>query len=451
MSRASGGKEHRSFPVSRRNFLSTTAGAAGVATVGGLARMVHAAGSETIKVALIGCGFRGTGAATQVLSTQGPVKLWAMADVFADRIEKSLKALREGDEATYEREKHSGYAAKIDVPPERRFVGFEAYKQAIDCGVDLVLLTTYPHFRPIHFEYAVEKGKHVFMEKPVAVDAPGIRQLLAAGEKAREKNLKVAVGLQRHHHRIYEETVKRIHDGAIGDIVLMRCYWNSPFGAGPGQCPPGMTEIEHQLRNPYCFCWLSGDHIVEQHVHNLDVCHWVSGKTPVSAQGMGGRQWRNGVRDGDIFDHHAVEFTYADGVKMFSQCRHIPDCWNSVTEYVLGSKGTAAVHAGKIDGVNGKWQFRGASRNPYQVEHDRLIEAILNDKPYNETRHGAMATMMAILGRMATYAGRVISWDDAMKSKIRLAPDRYAFDACSPAMPVNGAYPCAVPGATKVL
>lgn len=452
MNRSRSSGQDRLSRVSRRSFLEKAAGTAvGAVAVSGLARMVHAAGNETIKVALIGCGFRGTGATTQVLSTKGPVKLWAMADVFADRIEKSLKALSEGDEATYEREKHHGFAAKIDVPPERRFVGFDAYKQAIDCGVDMVLLTTYPHFRPIHFEYAVAKGKQVFMEKPVAVDAPGIRQVLAAAEEAQRKNLKVGVGLQRHHHRIYEETVKRIHDGAIGEPVLMRCYWNSPFDKGPGQCPPGMTEMQHQLRDPYCFAWLSGDHIVEQHVHNLDVCHWIKGKTPESAQGLGGRQWRNGRTDGDIFDHHAVEFSYADGSKMFSQCRHIPNCWNSVTEYVLGSKGSAEVHAGKIDGDGGKWRFRGTSANPYQVEHDRLIDAILNDKPHNEARYGAMATMIAILGRMATYSGQVVRWDEAIQSKVRLAPDRYAFDATPPAMPVNGEYPCAIPGVTKVL
>jgi len=440
--------------VSRRDFLRSSSKLAGAAAVAGtldIARSAHAAGDDTLKVALIGCGLRGSGAVTQVLSTKGPVKLWAMADVFEDRIERSLKALAAGEEATYEREKHGGFASRIDVPPERRFVGFDAYKQAIDCGVDLVILATYPHFRPIHLQYAVQQGKHVFMEKPVAVDAPGVRQVLAAGEEAKKKNLKLGVGFQRHHHRLYQETVRRIRDGALGPIRLLRCYWTSYFNAAPGQCPPGMTEMQHQLRNPYCFCWLSGDHIVEQHVHNLDVAYWVHPKTPVSAQGMGGRQWRNGREHGDILDHHAVEHTYDDGSVMYSFCRHIPNTWGSMSEHVLGLKGSADVSGGRIQADSGKWQFRGKVLNPYQVEHDVLVDAIRNDKPHNEVHYSAMATMIAILGRMATYSGQMIKWEDALNSNVRLAPDRYAWDARPPAMPVNGAYPCAVPGVTKVL
>ena len=439
--------------VSRRTFLRQSSGVvAGGALASAISARAYAAGDETIKVALIGCGGRGTGAATQALSTKGPVKVWAMADVFEDKIEASLKALTEGQESRYDRAEHQGFSAKVDVAPERRFVGFDAYKKAIDSGVDLVILTTYPHFRPMQYEYAAQQGKHVFMEKPVASDAAGIRRLLAANEQAKKKNLKVAVGLQRHHNRIYEETMKRLADGAVGDYVLLRCYWDSGWQGGCGLCPEGMTQMQFQLRNQYYFTWLSGDHIVEQHVHNIDVCNWIKGEHPTSAQGQGGRQYRNGREHGEIFDHHFVEFTYADGAKMFSQCRHIPGCWNSVTEHVLGTKGSAELNRGVIESADGKWRFRGEVPNPYQVEHDVLFDAVRNDKPHNEAQYGATSTMTAILGRMATYSGQMVGWDEAINSKLSLAPKAYTWDAEPPAMPdETGAYPCAMPGVTKVL
>lgn len=417
-----------------------------------MARAAHAAGSDTLKVALVGCGGRGTGAASQALSTSGSVKLWAMADLFADKLETSLAALCKGQDANYDRNAHKGFAGKVEVPPERRFVGFDAYKQAIDSGVDVVICTTAPHFRPIHFEYAIQKGKHVFMEKPVAVDAPGIRRVLAAAEMAKQKKLKVGVGLQRHHDALYLETVKRIRDGAIGEIVYQRAYWN---GAGYRMRPPrepGMTEMAYQLRNPYHYTWISGDNIAEQHVHNLDVCNWIKGTHPVTAQGQGGRQLRIGPLFGDIYDHHFVEFTYEDGSQLFSQCRHMTGCWNSVAEYVIGSKGKAEVNAGKIQTGADTWRYRGPKTNPYQVEHDRLFEAIRKDLPFNEAEQGALSTMTAILGRMATYSGKVVTWDDAFKSQLSLAPKTYDFDATPPVLPgPDGIYPCAVPGATKVL
>jgi len=439
--------------ASRRSFLEKSSKLiAGTALGAAMAPRVHAAGDETIKVALIGCGGRGTGAVTQALSTKGPVKLWTMADVFADKLETSLNNLTKGQESRYDRKKHQGFGGKIDVAPERRFVGFDAYKKAIDSGPDLVILTTYPHFRPEHFEYAVKQGKHVFMEKPVAVDAAGIRRLLAANEEAKKKNLKVGVGLQRHHHRVYEETMKRIKDGAVGDVELMRCYWNSGWQGGCGKCPAGMTQMQFQLHNQYYFTWLSGDHIVEQHVHNIDVCHWIKGEHPVEANGMGGRQYRNGCEHGNIYDHHFVEFTYADGSKMYSQCRHIPGCWNSVSEHVLGTKGTAEINRGIIETTDDRWRYRGDNPNPYQVEHDVLFDAVRNNKPHNEAEYGALSTMTGIMGRMATYSGKVIRWDEAINSQVTMAPSRYAWDADPPAMPdENGCYPCAVPGITKVL
>jgi len=437
--------------LSRRTFVRGT-GAVLAASALPFPRHVHAAGDDTLKVALIGCGGRGAGAAAQALSTSGSVKLWAMADLFADKLDTSLSALCTGQDAQYDRAAHKGLAGKIEVPPERRFIGFDAYKRAVDSGVDVVILTTAPHFRPIHFEYAAQQGKHVFMEKPVAVDAAGIRRVLAAAEVAKQKNLKVGVGLQRHHDALYEETVKRIHDGEIGEVVYQRAYWNgSGYRVRPAR-EAGMSEMTYQLRNPYHYTWISGDNIAEQHVHNLDVCNWIKRAQPVTAQGQGGRQVRIGPLFGDIYDHHYVEFTYEDGSQLFSQCRHMTGCWSSVAEFVVGTKGKAEVHAGRIETGADTWRYRGPKTNPYQVEHDRLFEAIRNDRPFNEAEQGAISTMTAIMGRLATYSGKVITWDDALKSELALAPDRYDFDGTPPVLPgPDGIYPCAVPGVTKVL
>lgn len=440
---------------SRRGFLKASSGlvtASALAGTLGVARGAHAAGDETLKIGLIGCGGRGTGAVVQALSTEGPVKLWAMADLFEDKIEGSLATLAKREQGRYDRQSHGSLSERIDVPPERRFVGFDAYRKVIDSGVDVVILTTQPHFRPLQFEYAVEQGKHVFMEKPVATDVPGIRCVLAAAEAAKKKNLKVGVGFQRHHDPRYVETVGRLRDDAIGKIDYLRCYWNSSGARQPFVKEPDMTEMYYQLRSAYYFTWLSGDHIVEQHVHNIDVCNWIMGGHPVSAQGQGGRQVRIGPLVGDIYDHHFVEYTYADGTRMFSQCRHIPGCWNHVAEYTVGTKGQSDVGGGVIETGGDVWKYRGEKKNPYQVEHDVLFNAIRQDRPHNEAEYGATTTMTAIMGRMATYSGQVISWDDAIKSEVSLAPDRYAWDGTPSALPgEDGLYPCAVPGVTKVL
>ncbi|MDZ7617945.1 MAG: Gfo/Idh/MocA family oxidoreductase [Patescibacteria group bacterium] len=441
--------------TSRRQFLRKTGAAAVASTLAGtlsIARSAHAAGDDTLKVALVGCGGRGTGAVVQALSTKGPVKLWAMADLFEDKIEKSLAALEKANPGQYDRQAHGSMTDRLDVAPERRFVGFDAYKQAIDSGVDVVILTTQPHFRPLQFEYAVQQGKHVFMEKPVATDVPGIRQVLAAAKLAKEKNLKVGVGFQRHHDASYVEVINRLRDGAVGPVQFLRCYWNSSGARAPFERTPGMGEMEYQLRSAYYFTWISGDHIVEQHVHNLDVCNWIMGDHPVSAQGQGGRQVRVGPLFGDIFDHHCVEYTYADGTKMISQCRHIPGCWNYVGEYAVGLKGQSDVGGGVIEAGGDRWRFRGEKTNPYQVEHDVLFDAIRNDRPHNEAEYGAMTTMTAIMGRMATYSGQVVQWDEAIRSEVSLSPDRYAWDGTPSVLPgPDGFYPCAVPGVTKVL
>jgi len=443
-------KRAREAETNRRQVTLPAAAAVGAAGTSALAAGAFASGDETIKLALIGCGGRGTGATCQALRTKGPIKLWAMADVFADRLEKSLAGLTKGQEQDYDREAHAGFGQRIDVPPERRFVGFDAYQKAIQSGVDLVILATPPHFRPEHYEFAVRHGKHVFMEKPVAVDAPGIRRLLAANEEAKRKDLKVVVGLHRRHSLVYQETIKRLRDGAIGKMVFLRCYWNrAAIPAVPPQSR--FTLMENQLRNWPCFTWLGGDHCVEAHVHNLDICHWVLGAHPTSAQGLGGRQVHTGGEFGNINDHHAVEYEYQDGTRLFGQARSITGSWYHVSEQVHGTKGAADIGNGRIEGASA-WRYRGPVPNPYQVEHDVLTDAIRTGKPHNEAEYAAIATMTAILGRMASYSGQLVHWDEAINSPLRLAPARYALDADSPILPdANGIYPSAVPGVTRAL
>ena len=442
--------------VSRRGFLKrSTAIATGVAAAGQLSiqRGVHAAGGEELKIALLGCGRRGTGAASQALQTAGPTKLWAMGDAFQDRLDTCLKNLTSG--ANVSQGSAKGLAKKIDLPPERQFVGLDAYEKAINSGADVIVDASPPAFRPHHFAHAVAAGKHVFMEKPLAVDAPGVRKLLAAGKQADEKGLKVGVGLQRHHQQPYIDTIKRIKDGAVGKLMFLRAYWNT---ANPAKTPPdreGLTEMEYQLRDWYFFTWLSGDHICEQHIHNLDVCNWIMDDYPAEANGMGGRQVRTSKDYGQIFDHHAIEFTYPDGTKMFSQSRQIPGCWRAVSEHAHGTKGTCDVskYAIQADGQDAqrlkpprgkKWP------NPYQVEHDELFDAIRNNKPYNESKYGALSTMTAIFGRMATYSGKVVTWEEAINSDLSLWPERLAWDATPPILPNDdGFYPVAMPGVTK--
>lgn len=442
--------------ATRRDFLKTTAATvAGLGLAGALATPVHAAGDEALKVALIGCGARGTGAAVQALNTSGPVKLWALADAFDDRLDSCLKHVqRELDE---NRDRSPNSAQRIDVPKERQFVGLDAYRKAIESGADVVLLAGPPGYRPQHFEHAVKSGKHVFMEKPVATDPAGIRRMLAAAEEAKQKNLKVGVGLQRRHQLPYLEAIERIHNGEIGDLVTLRCYWN---GGPPAKSPfprGDLTELEYQVRNWYFFAWLSGDHICEQHVHNIDVCNWIKQAHPVEAQGMGGRQVRTGKEYGNIFDHHAVEFTYADGTKMFSQCRQIPGCSNQTAESAHGTRGYVnldATHAELF--VDGKrtWRVSGGAagykNNAYQAEHDALFDAIRNNKPYHEADYGAISTMTAILGRMATYSGQTVTWDSALQSTGSMTVDAEKWNAAAPVQPdVDGRYAIAIPGVTK--
>ncbi|MCH7753260.1 MAG: Gfo/Idh/MocA family oxidoreductase [Planctomycetes bacterium] len=442
-------RQETSSPT-RRQFLKSTSVAVAAGSLAGqldVARAAYAGGSDEIRVALVGCGGRGTKAAMQALSTEGPVKLVAMADAFENRLLGSLQLISQK------------LAERVEVPQERQFVGFDAYQQAIDAGVDLVILTTPPGFRPLHFESAIKAGKHVFMEKPVAVDAPGVRTVLATAVEAKKQSLCVGVGLQRHHDPLYRETIQRLQDGAIGDILSIRAYWN---GSGvwvrtraeeEKKAGRSLTELEYQMRNWYYFNWICGDHIVEQHIHNLDVSNWLKGDYPVKAHGVGGREVRKGKDHGQIFDHHTVEFTYADGTQMHSQCRHIPNCWNSVSEHALGTRGTANIDKGRIVSEE-EWRFRGEDLVSLQVEHDDLFAAIRNGTPYNEAENGAKSTMTAILGRMATYSGKLILWKDAIASEIRLADTSslHSFDYQAPVLPdADGNYPVAIPGVTQVV
>ena len=437
--------------LTRRSFLQRSSVATGAALLSTLPveRFAHAAGSDELKLVLVGCGGRGSGAAGQALSTsnQGAVKLVAMADVHEDRLTSSLANLKKQ------------HADAVDVPKERQFLGFDAFKQAISLA-DVVILATPPGFRPMQFEEAVRQGKNVFTEKPVATDAAGVRRFLAAAEEAKKKNLKVGVGLQRHHQAAYLETMQRLHDGAIGDITSMRCYWN---GSRPWQKKRAdlekalgrpMTEMEYQMRNWYYFVWTCGDHITEQHIHNLDVINWLKKGHPVKARGMGGREIdHGGTDDGEIFDHFACQFEYEDGSILSSECRHQPGCWNSVSEFAQGTKGKADISGAKIYGDN-QWRFAKGegTKDPYQQEHDDFFAAIRADKPYSEAEYGAHSTMTSIFGRMAAYSGKELDWDTALNSQIELFPKVLAWDADPGPKPgKDGFYPRAIPGKTAVV
>jgi len=436
------------MPNSRRSFLKkTTALAGGLAISSSLAAGVHNSVDDVIRIGLIGCGGRGTGAATQALSTSQNVRLVAMADAFRDRLDKSHKNI------AGQLEDNELAADRLSVSEEHKFVGFDGYQKVIEL-CDVVIIATPPGFRPIHFEAAVNADKHVFMEKPLAVDGPGVRKVLAAAEVAKKKKLNVVVGLQRHYEKLYTEGwVDMLQNGAIGDITASYVYWNSG-GVWVRPREEGQTEMEYQMRNWYYFNWLCGDHINEQHIHNLDVGNWVKQSYPVTASGYGGRHMRNGKEHGEIFDHHFVEYTYEDGSKMISQCRHWKGCANKVTEAFVGTNGSAPA-PGKIMTKSGYALLDHNARrdpNPYQTEHDVLFEAIAKgDHKFADAENGAKSTMTAILGRMATYSGQEVSWDKAMASELDLSPAEFAFNAAPPIQPMeSGFYPVPVPGETRV-
>jgi myo-inositol 2-dehydrogenase/D-chiro-inositol 1-dehydrogenase len=418
--------------ASRRDFLKSTALAGTTLAVGQtLLSSVHAGGDDVIKIGLIGCGGRGTGAADNALHAAKNVKLVAMADAFPDRLEQSHGQLM----------KDNG-PEKVDVPQDRQFVGLDAYEKVLNSGIDYVILATPPGFRPMHLEAAVAAGKHIFTEKPVATDATGIRKVLAAYEEAEKKKLCIAAGTQRRHQAGYIETMTRIHEGAIGDIVAARCYWNQgPLWVKPRQA--GMNDLEYEMRNWYYFTWLCGDHIVEQHVHNLDVINWATQAHPVRAVGMGGREVRKGPNYGQIFDHFAVDYEYPNGVHVLSMCRQIDGCENSVSEALVGTKGSCRPDHYEIVGEN-KWR-RPRNNNdidPYVQEHADLIDCIRHGKPINELKNVAYSTMTAIMGRMSTYTGKALTWDKALQSKENLFPEHLAWGALpTPIVAVPGKSP----------
>jgi predicted dehydrogenase len=451
----------RAASPSRREFLQRSSGALlGAALAGGLAARSYAGESNTIKIALIGCGGRGTGAASEALSTKGPTQLVAMADFFQNRLEGSLGHFQKN------------FAKQTDVPPDRRFVGLDAYKKAIDyiAPGGVAILATPPGFRPIHVEYAVAKGCHVFMEKSFAVDAPGVRRVLKAGQEAQKKNLKIAGGLMSRHYKPLEECIAQIHNGLIGEVITCWAYReHGPVGFAPK--PPGMSELANQIRNYSNYTWLNGSFLLDWLIHNIDVCCWVKDGWPVSAQGQGGRQVR--TASDQLFDHYAVEYSFADGTRLFAQGRHMDGCWGFFGSVVHGSKGSAVlgenvpqprIYKGYKPPAAWKafaqaseapiWQFKGQARNQYQVEHDLLFAAIREDKPYNETERCAKAAMTGILGRMACESGKEITWDEAINSNLELAPglENLTMDSPAPVMPdAQGRFPVAMPGFTKVL
>ncbi len=404
-----------------------------------------AGANDVIKVAVVGCGGRGTGAIVQALSTKQNVQLVAMADAFRDRLDKSYKNVVEAL-------KENGLDKRVQVKEENKFVGFDAYKQAIPLA-DVVILATPPGFRPLHFEEAIRQNKHVFMEKPVATDPAGIQKVLQVAQDAKRKKLNVVVGLQRRYQNSYIDLMSRVKDGAIGDVVSAQAWWNND-GVWVNPRKPGMTEMEYQMRNWYYFNWLCGDHITEQHIHNIDVINWALEDYPALAQGMGGREVRKGKDYGEIFDHHFVEFQYGNGVILNSQCRHQKGTMAKVDELIVGTKGKVFFNDARITDLKGNliYQFDKKKENqPYQAEHDVLFEAIAKGEyKFWDAERGAKSTMTSILGRMATYSGQRVAWDKAINSGINLHPAVYAWDAKMPNMPdAEGLYAVAVPGVTK--
>ena len=441
--------------TSRRDFVkNTTLLAGGLIAAPAISKAANyfSGEADTIKIALIGCGGRGTGAAMQALLSKQNVKLVAMADAFRDRLDKAYNALTADDISEWVGKK-GNVKASVDVPEDRKFVGFDAYLKAIPLA-DVVILTTPPGFRPIHFEEAIKRNKHVFMEKPVATDPAGVLKVLASAEQAKQKKLNVVVGLQRHYQNSYRELFNR--KNLIGDITSAQAWWNND-GVWVNPRKEGQTEMEYQMRNWYYFVWLCGDHICEQHIHNLDVINWFKGGYPVKAQGMGGRQVRKGKDHGEIFDHHYVEYQYADGSILNSQCRHIPGTMSKVDELLIGTKGKIYCGASNIKDLSGKtlyqYQYdRSKEPDPYQVEHDELFAAIAKGEyKFADAENGAKSTMTAILGRLATYTGKVVEWDKALNSGLDLHPKEYDWNATPPVVPgADGYYPIATPGVTKL-
>ena len=429
---------------SRRDFLKTTAVTGSALAAGwSAAANVHAGGTgQVIRVGLIGCGGRGTGAAEQCLNADSNVRLVAVGDAFRDRANACLQTLRN----------NNAIAGRVNVDNELIFTGLDAYRQVIP-ACDLVVLATPPGFRPIHIAAAVAARKHIFTEKPVAVDGPGVRACLRAYLDAKQHNLAIVAGTQRRYQTGYRESMRRIHDGAIGQITSARCYWNQ--GGLWHADRAGRGDVEWQIRNWLYFCWLSGDHICEQHVHNIDVINWAlspdgTSTVPLRCTALGGRAARTQPHFGHIFDHFACDFEYPGGVHVMSQCRQIDGCPGKITESVSGTRGTWGSPSREEDrpgyvmtGPNA-WAFQARNDNqPYQEEHIQLIRSIREGRPINDLKNVAQSTLTAIMGRMAAYSGQVVTSHQALNSRLSLMPANLSFEMKLPEPAV------AVPGHTR--
>ncbi len=416
--------------LTRRNFIQASAAAGAAALVSNTSN-IFAAGSDVVRVGIIGCGGQGTRDLISCVKSTPGVEIAAMGDLFEDRLKQSLEKLS------------TEVPSALKVTPERRFVGFEAYKRVVQSDVHVVFLTTPPHWRAQHLRAAIEAGKHVFMEKPGGVDPKGIRSVIETAELAGQKRLSIVAGTQRRHSKKYQEIIRRIHDGQIGDIVAGQGYWNGGDMLGYWQWyeKEGRSDVEWQCRSWPWFTWTSGDHIVEQHVHNLDVLNWAIGAHPVQCAGMGGRAVRN---LGNIYDHFAVEFEYPNNVRVSSYCRQINGCTDRIAERVVGTKGYADIDMGVIAGEK-PFKYTGPDPDHYVQEMADLIASIRTGSPINEGKNVAESTMNAVMGRMSAYTGRALKWDWAMNaSKLDLTPPKYEW-ADLPAAPV------AIPGQTPLV
>ena len=420
--------------ASRRDFLKGSAAAmvsGSLTATLGAARMAHAADNGVLRIGLIGCGGRGNGAAVNAAKADPNVKLTAMGEVFPDRLAQARGVLQ--------RQLGDQYA----VTDDGAFSGFDAYKGVIDSGVDVVLLAEPPHFRPRHLRYAIEQGKHVFCEKPVAVDGPGVRSVLESVELARKKDLIIVSGLCWRYDHGVRETMQRLLDGAIGDIVAIQENYLAGTLWHRGR-QPDWSEMEYQMRNWYYFTWLSGDHNVEQHIHSLDKALWLMGdQPPLKCIGLGGRQVRVEEQWGHIYDHFAVCYEWANGTKCFAYTRQMRGCKNDVEDYILGSKGDALVLKHRIQPRDGEaWTYSGPKPSMYEAEHQALFQALRKGETINDGTYMTYSTLLAIMGRMACYTGQEITWDMALNSQEDLSPEKYEWgDVKIPEV--------AMPGVTK--
>jgi predicted dehydrogenase len=426
----------------RRQFLAAATATAAAGIVGN----AFAGGSDEMRVGLIGCGNRGKGAGENVLESAPGVKIVALADVFKDKAYDARAHFREFiDKDGLAKE----LGNKVDIPDDKMFDGFDAYQKLLETDVNYVMLATPPGFRPLHLQAAVAAGKHIFTEKPVAVDGPGTRKVLGLVPETMQKKLCIAAGTQRRHNAGYIATMKQVHDGVIGDILALRCYWNNA-GIWFHERQPGMSDVVYQLYNWYHFMWICGDHIVEQHVHNLDVCNWAMKAHPVRCDGAGGRTPGNPSRPagppevvGNIYDNFSVDFEYPGGVHMYSSCRHLPPCQSNVSEAIVGTKGTSHPDRYAINGKRVAFQV-DPRRGDYTQEHTDLIASIRTGKPINELQNVAESTLTAIMGRMSAYTGKQVTWEQALNSQEDTFPKKLDLHGSLPVPPVPS--PCASRG-----